>query len=141
MPHFFPIYKEDDRSAVSNYRPISFTSVVCKQLEHVIAGYLRQTWDKNDWVYEGKNGFRLKYSCENQVITECHDIANSLDEGIGIDAIIIDLSKGFHFIPHDRVRTKLAAWDVDSNVVVWVSRTQCFSVGRQLLKEITEIHV
>ena len=38
----FPIYKGDDRSAVSKYRPISLTSVVCKQLEHVIAGYLRQ---------------------------------------------------------------------------------------------------
>ena len=24
------------------------TSVVSKQLEHVIAGYIRQVWDKND---------------------------------------------------------------------------------------------
>ena len=30
-----------DRSAVTNYRPVSLTSVVCKQLEHVITGYLR----------------------------------------------------------------------------------------------------
>ena len=34
------------------------TYVVCKQLEHVIAGYLRQVWDKNDYVYEGEHGFR-----------------------------------------------------------------------------------
>ena len=37
-----PIYKGGDRSAVTNYRCISLTSVVCKQLEHVIAGCLRQ---------------------------------------------------------------------------------------------------
>ena len=45
-----PIYKGVDRSAISKYRPISSTSVACKQLEHVIAGYLRQVWDKNDWL-------------------------------------------------------------------------------------------
>jgi len=47
-----PNYKGDDRSAVSNNGPKSLTSVVCKQLEHVIAGYLWQVWDKNDWLYE-----------------------------------------------------------------------------------------
>jgi hypothetical protein len=43
-----PIYKGDDRSLVSSYRPVSLTSVVCKQMEYVIASYLRKTWDKND---------------------------------------------------------------------------------------------
>ena len=33
-------------------------SVVCKQVEHVIAGYLRQVWDTNKWLYEGQHGFR-----------------------------------------------------------------------------------
>ena len=95
-----PLYKGGDRSAVSKYRPISLTSVVRKQLEHVIAGYLRQVWDKNDWLYEGQHGFRPGYSCKNQVITVCQDITDSLDEGVGIDAIIIDFSKVFDFSPY-----------------------------------------
>jgi hypothetical protein len=70
------------RSALSNYRPISLTYVDCKQLEHVIAGYLRQVWGKNDWLYEGEDGFRQGYSCECQVITVCQDIADCLDEGV-----------------------------------------------------------
>jgi hypothetical protein len=48
-----PIYKGGDQSLVSNYRPVSLTSVVCKQMEHVIASYLRKIWDKNDWLFEG----------------------------------------------------------------------------------------
>jgi hypothetical protein len=40
-----PIYKAGDRSAVTNYSPVSLTSVVCKQMEHVIAGYLRKVWE------------------------------------------------------------------------------------------------
>ena len=42
-----PIHKGGDRSLVTNYRPVSLTSVVCKQKEHA---YLRQVWDKNDWL-------------------------------------------------------------------------------------------
>jgi hypothetical protein len=63
-----PIYKGVERSLVTNYRPVSLTSVVCKQMEHVIASYLRQVWDKNDWLYEGQHGFRPVYSYESQVI-------------------------------------------------------------------------
>jgi len=51
---------------------------------------MRQVWDKNDWLYEGRHGFRPGYSCESQVLTVCQDIADSLDEGVDIDAIIID---------------------------------------------------
>jgi hypothetical protein len=40
-----PIYKGGDRSVVGNYRPVSLTSVVCKQMEYVIAGCLRQVWE------------------------------------------------------------------------------------------------
>ena len=93
--------------------------MVCKQLEHVISGYLRQVWDKNDWVYDGQHGFRPGYSCESEVIMVCQDIADSLDEGFGINAIIIDFPKAFDLVPHDRLLAKLAASGVHSRVVVW----------------------
>jgi hypothetical protein len=56
-----------------------------------------------------------------EVITVCQDIADSLDEEVGIDAIIIDFSKAFNLVPHDRLFTKLTASGGDSRVVVWVS--------------------
>jgi len=127
------IYKGGDRSAVSNYTPISLTSVVCKQLEHVIARYLRQVWDKNDWLYEGQHGFRPGYSCESH-----HGVPG---RGVGTDMIIIDFSKAFDLVPHDRLLTKLEASGMDSRVVVWVreflvGRTQRVRVGEQLSKEV-----
>ena len=71
----------------------------------------------------------------------CHDVADSLDEGVGIDAIIIDFSKAFYVVPLDRLLTKLAASGVDSRGVVWlrefpVGRTQKVRVGGQLSKEV-----
>ena len=61
-----------------------------KITEHVIAGYLRKIWDKDDWLYEGQHGFIPGYCCENHV---CRDIADSLDERDGIDAIITDFAR------------------------------------------------
>jgi len=96
-----PIHKGGDRSVVKNYRLVSLTSGVCKQMEHIIAGYIRQVWEDRDWLYKGQHGFRPGYSCESQIITVCQDISDSLDEAIRLDAIIIDFSKAFDLVPHD----------------------------------------
>ena len=86
------IYKEGDRSVVKNYRPVSLASVVCKQMEHVIAGYI-QVRENSAWLYEGQHGFRPGYSCESQTITVCQDISDSLDEGARLNVIVTDFSK------------------------------------------------
>ena len=98
-----PVYKGVDRSLVTNYRPVSINSVVFKQMEHVIASYLRQVWGVNDWLYEGQHGFRPGYSCESQVITVCQDFADSLNNGDRVDAIVFDFSKAFDLVPHGRL--------------------------------------
>jgi len=111
-----PIHKGSDRSLITNYRPVRLTSVVCKQMEHVIASYLRQVWDKNDWLYEGQRGFRPGYSGESQVITVCQDIAGSVVNRDRIDAIAIDFSKLFDLVPHDRLLMKIAISGEDSRM-------------------------
>ena len=110
-----------------NYRPVSLTSLVCKQMEHAIASYLRQVWDKNDWLYEGQHGFRSGYSRESQIITVCQDNADSPDNGDRIGAIIVDFSKAFDLVPHGRLLVKFANSGVDSRIVVWI---RDFLVGR-----------
>jgi hypothetical protein len=136
-----PIHNGGDRSLVTNNRPVSLTSVVSKQMEHVIASYPRQVWDKTDWLYEGQHGFRSGYSCESQVITVCQDTADSMDNGDRIDAIIVDFSKAFNLVPHGRLLTKIANSGVDARVVVWIrefllGRTQRVRVGGKLSEEV-----
>ena len=89
----FPINKGGDRLLVTNYRPVSLTTVVCKQMEHVVASYLRQVWNKAGWLHEGQYALRPGYLCESQVITVCQDNADSLDNGDRIDTIIVDFRK------------------------------------------------
>jgi hypothetical protein len=133
----FPIYKEGAQLLVANYRPVSLTAVVCKEMEHVIASYLRKVWDKKDWLFEDQHGFRPGCSYESQVITVCQDIADSLDNGGRLDAIVIHFSKSFDLVPRDWLLTKMAASEVDSRIFVWVrefllGRTQRVRVEGQL---------
>ena len=64
-------------------------------------------------VIRGQHSFRPGYSCESQIITVCHDIPDSLDEAARLDAIIIDHSKVFDLVPHDRLLKEIAASGVD----------------------------
>jgi hypothetical protein len=135
------IYKGGDRSLVSNYKPVSLTSALCKQMEHVIALYLRKILDDTNWLFEGQHGFRPGYSYESQVITLCQDIADSLDNGGRTDAMLIDFSKAFDLVPHDRLLIKIATSGVDSRVVAWIrelilGRTQRVELGGQLSEEV-----
>ena len=50
----------------------------------------------------------------------CQDIADSLDNGDRIDAIIVDFSKAFDLVPHGRLLAKIASSGMDSRVVVWI---------------------
>jgi hypothetical protein len=122
-----PVYKGGDRTVVKNYRPVSLTSVICKQVEHVIAGYMRQVWENTDWLYEGQHGFSPGYSCESRIITVCQDISDSLDEATRLDAVIIEFSKAFDLVPHDHLLKKIADSGVDPRVVVWIRE---FLLGR-----------
>jgi hypothetical protein len=50
-----------------------------------------------------------------------------LDEGVRTDATVIDFSKAFDLVPHDRLLMKIAETGVDLRVVVWVKE---FLLGR-----------
>jgi hypothetical protein len=78
---------------------------------------MKEISDKEDWIFEGPHGFRPGLSYESQVITICQDIADSLDNGGRIDAIIIDFSKAFDFVPHARRLRKIAAFGMVPGVV------------------------
>jgi len=98
-------------------------------------------WDDGDWLYEGQHGFRTGYSCESQIITVCQDISDALDEETRLDAIIIDFSKAFDLVPHDRLQKKIAASGVDSRVVEWIreflrGRSQRVRVGTHYSEEV-----
>jgi hypothetical protein len=63
-----------------------------------------------------------------KIITVCKDIADSMDNGDRIEAIVLDFSKAFDLVPYNRLPMKSAIWGMDSRVVAWVRE---FLLGRK----------
>ena len=116
-----PIFKKGDRSLASNYRPISLTSICCKILEHIIFSNIMNHFDQYAILTDRQHGFRRKHSTESQLILTTHDLANSLNNKSQTDMIIMDFSKAFDTVPHNRLLNKLNRYGIHNNTHTWIS--------------------
>ena len=115
-----PIFKKGDKSSPANYRPISLTSVCCKVMEHIFHSQIMQHLDAHNILSDYQHGFRKKRSCDSQLILTLQDLAQGLDEGEQIDAVLLDFSKAFDKVPHQRLSLKLRHYGINGNTLQWI---------------------
>ena len=115
-----PVFKTVDRSSPSNYMPISLTSIVCKTLEHVIHSSVISHFERNNILTDCQHGFRKRISCETQLILTIDDLARGLKDKQQIDALLLDFSKAFDRVPHQRLLLKLKHFRVRENSLSWI---------------------
>ena len=116
-----PIHKKGDRSLASNYRPVSLTSICCKVLEHIIHSQIMNHFNEHSLLTDKQHGFRQKHSCESQLILTVNDLALSLNKRSQIDLIIMDFSKAFDTVPHNRLLNKLHNYGIRNNTHQWIA--------------------
>jgi len=63
-----PIYKKGSKADDCNYRPISFTSVVCKILEKLVRNAILGHMFNNDLISDYQHGF---YYLDDHVQPSC----------------------------------------------------------------------
>lgn len=114
-------YKKGDRHLPSNYRPISLTSVSCKLLEHIICRHLLNHFETHNVLTHLNHGFRSGYSCETQLLTTTQDFLTSLDNRRQVDIAILDYSRAFDTVPHDRLLHKLRHYGIDGSLLQWLT--------------------
>ena len=114
-----PIHKKGPKEEVSNYRPISLTSIPCKMLEHIVLHYLNKSLD--NVLYNRQHGFRKGLGCETQLCATYHDLAKALENGSTTHAVILDFKKAFDKVPHSLLLQKLRQIDgVDPSIANWI---------------------
>ncbi|MCG8031679.1 MAG: reverse transcriptase family protein, partial [Candidatus Thiodiazotropha taylori] len=121
------VFKKGQRYDPSNYRPVSLTCLCCKIMEHVIVSKVMKHVDNYRILSDCQHGFRARRSCETQLVTLVHELATSLDKGIQTDMIILDFSKAFDSVPHQRLLKKLDHYGIRGNVHNWITS---FLTGR-----------
>ena len=118
--HVTPIFKKGDKSNPSNYRPISLTSIVCKVMEHIIHSQIINHLDNHNLLTSRQFGFRKARSCESQLLLTVDDLARGLRDGEQIDAVLLDFSKAFDRVPHQRLLLKLHFLGVRGRLLSWI---------------------
>ena len=63
-----PIFKGGQRSATSNYRPVSLTSQICKLFEAVVRDEVAKFLDKCNLIRDSQHGFRKGRSCLTNLV-------------------------------------------------------------------------
>lgn len=115
-----PVYKSGDKNTVSNYRPISLTSIPCKLLEHIVASNVARHLENNDFFFPRQHGFRKGFSCDTQLIELTSDLFKNMDENYQTDCIFIDFSRAFDRVAHCRLIAKISSLNLDSLTVSWI---------------------
>ena len=105
LANVVPILKKGDKSSVTNYRPISLTSLPMKVLEYCIKNLLLQQC--SDLIRDVQHGFSIEKSCLTQLLPLIDKISVAMNNKSRIDVIYFDFAKAFDSVSHDLILYKL----------------------------------
>ena len=109
-----------DKSKAANYRPVSLTLTCCKIMEHIVHSHLMKFLESNKILTDHQHGFRKRRSCETQLLITVHDLAAGLDRRQQIGAILLDFSKAFDKVPHQRLAAKHNHYGIRDQTLSWI---------------------
>ena len=69
---------------------------------------------------DNQHGFRKHRSCETQLVNTIESVAKSLDNKEQVDMLILDFSKAFDTVPHQRLLLKMEHYGIRGRVLHWV---------------------
>lgn len=120
MANVTAIFKKGDKYKASNYRPVSLTSLCCKIQEHIITSNIPKHLEDHNILTDCQHGFRARRSCETQLLTLAQELISGLDKRHQHDLIILDFSKAFDRVPHERLLKKLQHHGIRGNTLKWI---------------------
>ena len=120
LANITPLHKKGPKRTVSNYRPVSLTSVVCKTMEKFVRDRLMDHMEKNNLFTNHQHGFRKGNSCSTQLIEVLEDWTEKIDNYNSIDTIYLDFQKAFDTVPHIRLLKKLEGYGITGKILGWI---------------------
>ena len=98
-----PVLKKGFAGSVTNYRPISLTSVISKLMERVISRKIAEYLISSNLLSDAQHGFlKVRSPCTN--LLECmNDWTLNIDLGCNTVIVYIDFAKAFDTVSHDKL--------------------------------------
>ena len=115
-----PIFKKGDKKDPSNYRPVSLTCVLGKEMESQVYDAIVEHMQKNKLFSPYQYGFIANRSTTLQLLKVLQIWVNTLDEGYAIDNVNMDFMKAFDKVPHRRLLYKLSTYGIKGKILLWI---------------------
>ena len=116
-----PIFKKDDPSNPSNYRPISLLSTVGKVMEKIIFKHVFNYLRDHNILSPLQSGFIPGDSTVNQLVDIYNTFCKAIDDGLEVRAVFCDISKAFDRVWHKGLIYKLKSIGIDGRLLAWFS--------------------
>jgi len=114
-----PLFKNGDKSIMSNYRPISMLSNFSKIFEKIIKARLIEFLEKNNLLSKNQYGFRPGLSTENALYKVTQFLYSNLDKSNKSLAIFLDIAKAFDTVNHQILFNILPSFGINNSSLNW----------------------
>ena len=121
LEYFVPIYKKGPKHLAVNYRPVSLTCICSKLMEHIMVSQISRHLDTHKILLKNQHGFLSRLSCETQLLEFVQELHDNLNNGQQVDAIIMDFSKAFDKVAHNRLLHKLDNYGISGKANRWIA--------------------
>jgi len=114
------LHKKGSRAERGNYRPVSLTCICCKLLESIIRDNIMNHIITNGLLSKYQYGFAKGRSTMLQLLHIMDKWTGYLEKGGQIDVVFTDFEKAFDKVPHKRLISKLRAYGIHPELVLWI---------------------
>ena len=116
-PRVSAILKKGNKKLASNYRPVSITSVLCQILEKLVRNQIVEYMQSEKLFSHLQFGFLKRRSTIRQLLNIMNDWTSSIENGNFNYCISLDYQKAFDTVPHNRLISKLYAYNLDARIL------------------------
>ena len=77
--------------------------------------------ERHQILTDCQHGFRKNRGCDMQLLITVDDIARTVEKGKQVDAVLLDFSKAFDRVLHQRLLIKLKHYGITGTMNRWIS--------------------
>ena len=90
-------------------------------MEHIMVNQISRHLDTYKILLKNQHGFLSRLSCETQLLEFVQELHENLNNGQQVDAVIMDYSKAFDKVAHNRLLHKLENYGMSGKANRWIA--------------------